>query len=51
MMLRFRVPKGYGLEEGTLELCNYESEGITLPMGGRVTFRPYECRVYRFGKA
>lgn len=49
--VRFRMPKGYGLEEGTLELCNYESEGITLPMGGRVTFRPYECRVYRFGKA
>ena len=44
----FSVPRGYDLDEGTLELCNYEEEGLTRPYEGRVAFRPYECRVYRF---
>ena len=46
--LSFSVPRGYDLDEGVLELGNYEDEGMTEQAEGRVTFRPYECRVYRF---
>ncbi|MBQ3283055.1 MAG: hypothetical protein IJH42_04300, partial [Atopobiaceae bacterium] len=46
--MTFSAPRGYDLDAGTLELGTYEAEGLTRPDEGRVAFRPYECRVYRF---
>ncbi len=43
----FHVPPEFDLEEGTLELCNYEGESAPAEPG-YLRLRPYECRVYHF---
>ena len=45
----FSVPGDLDLDEAVIELSNYEAEGVRGPADGLLSFRPYECCVWRLG--